>query len=41
MTVTCASGGCPNNGIAYTVPDDGFPVTCGGCNSILAAGTQN
>lgn len=37
ITVTCASAGCPNQGIPYVVPEDGFPVTCGGCDTILAA----
>lgn len=35
ITVTCTSDGCACQGVAYTVPADGFPVTCGGCHTIL------
>jgi hypothetical protein len=35
ITVTCTATGCSANGVAYTVPADGFPVTCGGCHAIL------
>lgn len=40
MTVTCAAPGCPLAGHTFEVPDDGFPVTCGGCNAIVAAAAR-
>lgn len=30
-TVACGHPGCVLRTVEYTVPDDGFPVTCGGC----------
>jgi len=34
MTVTCTIGGCPNEGIAVTLPDSDV-VICGGCQAVL------
>lgn len=35
ITVACTTTGCASEGVVYTVPADGFPVTCGGCHTIL------
>jgi hypothetical protein len=31
----CANPDCKDERKAYTVPDDGFPITCGACGTIV------
>lgn len=37
LTVACTHDDCRSMGLEYSVPDDGFPVTCGGCGNEIGA----
>lgn len=40
IIVACANTECREERRPVTVPDDGCPVTCGACGTIIKAGTD-